>query len=585
MSDVRLLIPRVATAVALIVLAGACTPAGSSSGEETDENSEVFETASAFVDAWNERDYEAMNSFFTAESFLSEEQLGREMRNVLRAGAVDSFQVSIEEPTPASAESFPYSLAITSTASKRPLTFDGDLRLVFDDVEQAWEIVWKKALFFPGIAGARGFAIETRWLKRGSIFDRDGRRLATGDVASRRYPFGSLAGTTIGHIGQATKEQALELGVAPGDLVGASGLEQGLQERLAGRPETTLTVVDRKGKVLERLGRRKGRKGENVKTTLDVEVQRAAENAYGSTTGGAVVMEPQTGGLLAVVSSSPFNPNNYVGAAGVLPFNRAVEGLYPPGSSMKVVTAGAALDSGTVTPSTQLTGPANYQGVTNFESGEFGSLTFASAVQFSVNTAFAQVARKIGAKRMTRYAEAFGFNKEPELPLEDTKTPSFPLPDDLGDLMWGSIGQAQVVATPLQMASIAATVANGGVRMEPRIVTDTKPKGERAISKRAARTLTELMINVVVGGTGQAARLAGLDVAGKTGTAEVSVDGEIKNHAWFVCFAPAGDPDVAVAVVSEFGGVGGQVAAPLARQILASTLLIVQADEFRAGKD
>ena len=219
-------------------------------------------------------------------------------------------------------------------------------------------------------------------------------------------------------------------------------------------------------------------------------------------------MEPQTGGLLAVVSSSPFNPNNYVGVGGIAPFNRAVEGLYPPGSAMKVVTSGAALDAGTVTPKTELTGPANYQGVTNFESGEFGTLSFASAVQFSVNTAFAQVARKLGAKRMTRYAEAFGFNKEPEVPI-GAATPSFPFPEDLGDLMWGSIGQAQVTATPLQMASVAATVANDGKRIEPRIVKDEKPRGEQAISKAAARTLTKLMINVVVGGTGQAARLAG----------------------------------------------------------------------------
>jgi beta-lactamase class D len=583
MSSVRLLTRRAAAVVAVAVIAAACTPAGGGSTDETDEGSEVFQVAEEFVAAWNARDYETMNSFFTPESYVVQEQLRSEMKNVLRAGAIDSFEVSIEEPATEESEAIPYELEMTSIATKRPIALSGDLEFVFDDIEQTYEIAWQRDLFFPGIDGARRFAIATKWLKRGSILDRDGRRLATGAVETRRYPYGSLAGSTIGHIGPATKDQAAELGVSAGDLVGASGLEQGLQERLAGRPETTLTIVDRRGKVLERLGRRKGRPGENVKTTLDVEVQRAAENAYGSTTGGAVVMEPQTGGLLAVVSSSPFNPNNYVGVGGIAPFNRAVEGLYPPGSAMKVVTSGAALDAGTVTPTTELTGPSNYQGVTNFESGEFGTLSFASAVQFSVNTAFAQVARKLGAKRMTRYAEAFGFNKEPEVPI-GAATPSFPFPEDLGDLMWGSIGQAQVTATPLAMASVAATVANGGKRIEPRIVKDEKPRGEQAISKAAAKTLTKLMINVVVGGTGQAARLAGLDVAGKTGTAEVSVDGEIKNHAWFVCFAPAGDADVAVAVVSEYGGVGGQVAAPLARQILASTLLIVQADEFRSGK-
>jgi peptidoglycan glycosyltransferase len=108
------------------------------------------------------------------------------------------------------------------------------------------------------------------------------------------------------------------------------------------------------------------------------------------------------------------------------------------------------------------------------------------------------------------------------------------------------------------------------------------PVGERVVTRKTASTMTELMINVVVGGTGQAARLSGIDVAGKTGTAEVDVNGERKNHAWFICFAPAGDPSVAVAVVSEYGGVGGQVAAPLARQILSNTMLIIQSDEFRS---
>ena len=144
-----------------------------------------------------------------------------------------------------------------------------------------------------------------------------------------------------------------------------------------------------------------------------------------------------------------------------------------------------------------------------------------------------------------------------------------------------AIGQGQVLATPLQMASVAATIANDGERMEPRITQLEEPAGEQVVDKKTANTLTELMINVVVGGTGQGARLSGIDVAGKTGTAEVDVDGERKNHAWFICFAPAHDPELAIAVVSEYGGVGGEVAAPLARQILASTILIVQSDNFR----
>jgi peptidoglycan glycosyltransferase len=300
-----------------------------------------------------------------------------------------------------------------------------------------------------------------------------------------------------------------------------------------------------------------------------MDVQSSAEAAYGSTPGGAIVMDPNNGDLLAIVSSSPFAPGNYVGVAGIEPFNRALSGLYPPGSSLKAMTASAALDSGTVTPDTQLTGPGEYRGVRNFESGEFGTIDFATALRFSVNTAFAQVALKLGAKRITRYAEMFGFNKPPSMALH-AATPSFPEPLDEGDLMWGSIGQAQVLATPLQMATVAATVANDGVRMQPRIDRDVEAEGERAIKVKTAHTMQELMRNVVIGGTGTAANVTGLDVAGKTGTAEVDVGGERKNHAWFICFAPAPDARVAIAVVAEYGGVGGEVAAPLARNILTS---------------
>lgn len=573
--------------LAFVCIAGSCT---TTSGGAEDPGAGVMEVAQEFVAAWNARDYELMNSLMTTASYLPADDLRGQMNRVLRSGRFTSVKVNAVAPSPApdgnesAPQSVPYQLVMESSAARRPVLLDGELELSFEDAEGSWRVDWNKRLLFPGFEGAAGYAVEDRWLKRGSILDRDKRKLATGQAGSRRYPFGSTAGATVGHIGPATQEQALELKVSPGELVGASGLEEGLQELLAGRPASTLSVVDRKGKPIEVLGRFKGRPGRNIKTTLDIEVQRVTQAAFGGIDGGAVVMDPRTGGLLAVVSSSPFNPNGYVGAAGVHPFNRAIEGLYPPGSAMKVVTASAALDTKTVTPTTRLTGPASFQGVTNFESGEFGSLSFASAVQFSVNTAFAQVALKLGPKRLTEYADAFGFNRVPDMPLEAAES-SFPFPDDQGDLMWGSIGQAQVLATPLQMATVAATVANDGKRMEPRIASLGKPSGEQVMTRATAKTMTELMINVVVGGTGQAARLAGLDVAGKTGTAEVDVGGERKNHAWFICFAPADDPDIAVAVVSEYGGIGGQVAAPIARQILASSLLIIQADEFRADQN
>jgi peptidoglycan glycosyltransferase len=240
---------------------------------------------------------------------------------------------------------------------------------------------------------------------------------------------------------------------------------------------------------------------------------------------------------------------------------------------MKVVTASAALDTKTVTPTSRFAGPYDYRGVHNFHHEHFADISFADALKFSVNTVFAQVAEKVGAAKLYRYGKLFGFNSAPDLPL-NVETSSFPRPQDDADLMFSAIGQAAVVATPLQMATVAATVANGGRRMDPRITLAQKPSGHRVMKVSTARTMTTLMEGVVQGGTGSAANISGADVAGKTGTAEVDVGGQRRNHAWFICFAPGGAPKVAVAVVAEYGGVGGEVAAPIARTILEGVLPI-----------
>lgn len=560
---------------ALVLLVSAC--------EQVQDvtRSDPLEAVDGFVAAWNELDFEAMSGYLDGESTTS---LERQHEKVFADGLISDLEIErgeeVDLPSDADYDSespvvveAPYSLTYTSDATPSPAILEGTLEWTYSEEDNAWSTTWDRSHLLPGIDGARRFHVETKWPRRAALLDRDRRPLARGPVAERVYPQGAVAGTTVGHIEPLSKKDVREDPEAGevGDLVGASGLEAAFQEQLAGEPTTKLQVVDRRGEVLELLGRAAGRPGRDVRTTLDVDVQRAAETAYGGTTGGAVVLDPSTGDLLAVVSSSRFDPNNYVGVPGIEPFNRALSGLYPPGSSMKVMTAAAALDTGVVKESTSLTGPAEYRGVRNFESGEFGTLDFATAVKFSVNTAFAQVALDLGEKRITRYAEGFGFNREPEMALR-AATSSFPFPEDEGDLMWGSIGQAQTLATPMQMATVAATIGNAGKRMEPRIDMRERPTGERVVTRKTAATMVRLMENVVTGGTGTAANISGLSVAGKTGTAEVDVGGERKNHAWFVCFAPSGDPKVAVAVVSEYGGVGGQVAAPLARAILTNVM-------------
>ena len=559
---------------AAVVLLASCTGNGDEPTAE-EERADPSLTATAFVEAWNEADAEALSALASSPTGVT--PFLRAIRRAERDGLITGYGVELTDdlgtpsPTPGPEVEVPYSIEWSSEASDAPVLLSGGFTMTYA-ADDTWAVDLSKELLWPDIPNADGFDVLTNWERRGRILDRSKQPLAKGRVDTRRYPQGSVAGTTVGHIGSLTKADVKEGAEGmEGDLVGASGLEAAFQEELAGTPTLKLLVVNKRGKKLRKVGVADGSGGTDVRTTLDIDVQRAAEAAYGSTVGGAVVMDPKTGDLLAVISSSPFDPNSYVGVADVHPFNRALSGLYPPGSAMKVVTASAALDTKTVTPNTNVTGPKEYQGVRNFESGEFGTIDFATAVKYSVNTAFAQVAEDLGSKKMTKYAEAFGFNEAPSMAL-GAATPSFPFPEDLGDLMWGSVGQAQVLATPLQMATVAATVANDGKRMEPRIDRSVDPAGERAVTRRTAATMKELMESVVEGGTGTGARISGLRVAGKTGTAEVDVGGERKNHAWFVCFAPVEDPKVAVAVVSEYGGVGGQVAAPLARQILVNVL-------------
>lgn len=572
----------------VLLLVGLVATACEVGGEETPAVPDASEAARAFVQAWNAGDTASMSGLLADGSALTTRQLDRIITGALDGKVASGYEVTLNEEVASSSDenvaeagdgvevNIPYLIdygveGFTDTA------FDGAIALTYDETDAEWGVDVDDDFMYPGLDGARRLDLKAKWPARGKIVDRKGRTLAKGDGLSRSYPFGSQAGSTIGHIEPLTSKALGDAaaGHQVGDLVGGSGLEQAYEERLAGSPDLKLRVVGRGGKPVSVLQEQPGLSARTVRATIDIELQEATSAAFGSTVGGAVVLDPQGGDILAAVTSYEIDPNGYVGAAGVEPFNRALSGAYPPGSSMKVVTAGAALETGVVTPSTQLTGPAEYQGVRNFESGSYASLDFASAVQYSVNTAFARVALDLGAKRLTKYAELFGFNRDPDMPV-DAAQPSFPFPEDPGDLMWGSIGQAQVLATPLQMASVAATVANDGKRMEPRSSVSDVKKGVRVLKRQTAQRLTLLMESVVNGGTGTGARISGVRVAGKTGTAEVDVDGKRENHAWFITFAPIDSPKVAIAVVSEYGGIGGQVAAPIARSIYSGVLPLVR---------
>ena len=325
-------------------------------------------------------------------------------------------------------------------------------------------------------------------------------------------------------------------------------------QRLGGRPGAELRFGKRIVKRVE------VKRGHALRTTLSPRLQRAATAALGDRLGGIAVVRPRTGSVLAM--------------AGI-----AASGPQPPGSTFKIVTLSGALQAGIASPSSGYpvqTG-ATLSGVrlANASNESCGG-SLGTSFAHSCNSVFAPLGAKLGAKRLIRLAEAYGFNEKPRLPDEKPSTIARDLRDDLA-VGSAAIGQERDLATAVQMASVGATIANRGVRMRPRIVRSERGGRRRVVSRQVAGQVRDMMLGVVRGGTGGAAALPGVEVAGKTGTAELRPTGggaiDPKNtDAWFVAFAPAYAPKVAVAVMLVGAGQGGATAAPLARQVLAAAL-------------
>jgi peptidoglycan glycosyltransferase len=355
-------------------------------------------------------------------------------------------------------------------------------------------------------------------------------------------------------------------------------------------------------------------KGAAVELTLDPDVQQAAYDALGEQSGSIVAIVPETGEIIAMVSKPSFDPNTLAthdGAAFTEAYNalvedpnkplinRAVAGdLYHPGSVFKVLMAAAAIDSGEFTPEStfpnpaSLTLPGTNSVITNSSGGTCGSgeeASIATALRLSCNIPMAELGQALGADTIAEYAAAFGFGDDMEIPLK--VTPSV-YPDDLDNdvarLMLSSFGQDNVRVTPLQIAMMSAAVANGGVLMQPNMVESVLASDlseletfqpevyNTPISAGTATQLTQMMVDDVANGAASNARISGVDVAGKTGTAENGTGDPYT--LWFTGFAPADNPEVAVAVVVEDGGglgqsgFGNSVAAPIAKKVLEAVL-------------
>ena len=437
---------------------------------------------------------------------------------------------------------------------------------------------------------------EQQRIERGRILAADGTVIARsvpkgrGEARRyvRRYPEGPLYGHPVGYSF-----------VEEGD----TEFEQFHNDELVGEGSEF-------GSILEEL--RGGREaGNDVATNLYPDAQRTALAGLEAVGFGAVVgIEPSSGRVRVLASNPPYDPNRIPFELAELNrdalttplFNRATQGRYPPGSTFKVVTAAAGLDSGTITPETQIDAPGSLevqgQPLQNDFGQDFFDTALDTALTNSVNTWFGQLGERVGAETMFEYMDRFGFNTKPaiDLPADQLSTSGLFEEDELLtredplDLARLAIGQERLLVTPLQMAEVVAAIANGGRQMRPQIwsrvvdpdgrVTKRLDPSEysQPIDEETAAELNTAMQDVVNEGTGTNAAIPGVAVAGKTGTAETPFNescggGSDENQAWFVGFAPAEDPRIALAVTVECTTqFGGEVAAPIFREVAESVL-------------
>ncbi len=428
--------------------------------------------------------------------------------------------------------------------------------------------------------------LEEQRIERGEILAADESVIARSDPRGkggnrtfvRDYPEGELYGNPIGY-------SFVERGRV--------GFELSHNDELVGEKTEFLSILDAL--------RGAAQEGSDVQSSLDPEGQVTATQALGGQKGSVVALDPQTGEVLTMVSVPTYDPNEVASSQGFQAlnqdpdaplFNRATQAGYPPGSTMKVVTATAALDSGEFEVDDTVSGESGkvISGVPLENAGgeSFGEIPLTTALTNSVNTVWAEVAEDLGTETMYEYMDRFGFNAKPPLDYPSFQlAPSGEFADgkllDAGsdqiDVGRMAIGQDKLNVTPLQMAMVAAAVANKGELMEPRLwskVIDTDGREEklnpermsRVMDEETAEELTGMMEDVVNEGTGGAAALGSDQVAGKTGTAEIIPEQNV-NQAWFIGFAPSDDPRVAIAVtVERTSGFGGTVAAPIAQQVL-----------------
>jgi peptidoglycan glycosyltransferase len=455
----------------------------------------------------------------------------------------------------------------------------------------------------PGLASRQDNEIQrvAEFQVRRGLILAPGRVLARNRVVTkntrklyfRRYPQGKLAAHVVGYSTASRARAGLEKSM--------NGILTGTERNLGGLVERQLDEA--RGKPIV---------GDTVVTTLDLHGQQVALEQLGRTCGAVAAIDPRDGRLLVMASSPSYNPNLVENDFGKISkitadcrpaaplVNRATQGLYPPGSTFKVVTASAALESNRFTPESEFDDPgyciAYGKRVNNFDTSRpFGRLSLATALKYSVNSVFCNMGKALGAKRILDQAKKFGFYERP--PLETPDGERYPSGlYDKGELWYPkrnadvdagrmAFGQERMLVTPLQMAMVAGAIGNAGILMRPHVVekivsprgtTVSKTEAERMgrpVGPVNARDIANMMVSAVQGGTGTAAQISGYRIGGKTGTAETGVQGQ--NTTWFIAFAglPGERPQVAIAVALERQSLtGGATAAPIARAVMEALL-------------
>ena len=437
----------------------------------------------------------------------------------------------------------------------------------------------------------------------------------------RQYPHGNLGAPFLGYIGKVSEaELKNNPKINNNDLVGKTGVEKGWEANLRGDDGYIQKVTDALGRevestlFLEDLQNKKSMPGSDVLLTIDIELQRAAEEVLGEESGAIVAVNVNSGEILALASKPSFNPADFIKGIDSKTWsdlvndksspllNRATQGLYAPGSVFKMVPGVAALNEGFIDPEEYVHCPGYYKvGGSTFrcwKRGGHGWVNLRDSIVKSCDVYFYKIAEKMGIDNLSKYIRAFGFGSVSGVGIEERagispsrewKLKRFNKPWYKGETIVSAIGQGYVSVTPAQIAMMTSAVANGGTLLKPAIVKEIiSYSGERKfkhapvvsgkipVEQEMLELIKDALVGVVndPGGTGRRARIKDMTVAGKTGTAQVvsldlqSDQKKHRDHAWFTSYAPAENPEIAVTVLIEHGGKGGAVAAPIARKIL-----------------